>query len=185
MRIRFQVAPVSPGPRLIARVVNQDAIPADLEPVLAQGAKTTRFAGKAGQIFEGFVERQGQVVRVAQMGFDTFLLDDHGPGGITYIIPRGSDCVLGGTVDEGSEDMAADPATAAAIMARSIFFEPRLAQATVLEHKVGLRPGRPTVRLEAEQPAPGQRLIHNYGHGGAGVTLSWGCADEVARLAQV
>ena len=159
-----------------------------LAPALAESALVVNCSGLGARelVGDGSVfPIRGQVVRVAQLGLETFLLDDHGPGGITYIIPRGSDCVLGGTVDEGSEDLAADPATAEAIMARSIFFEPRLAQATVLEHKVGLRPGRPTVRLEAEQPAPGQRLIHNYGHGGAGVTLSWGCADEVARLALV
>ena len=44
-------------------------------------------------------------------------------------------------------------------------------------HRVGLRPVRPSVRLEAEG-----RVIHCYGHGGAGVTLSWGCADEVTQL---
>jgi D-amino-acid oxidase len=46
---------------------------------------------------------------------------------------------------------------------------------------VGLRPSRKEVRLEAEVIS-GRKVIHNYGHGGAGVTLSWGCADEVARM---
>jgi len=36
----------------------------------------------------------------------------------------------------------------------------------------------PPVRLEVEEVG-GRRVIHNYGHGGAGVTLSWGCAEEV------
>jgi D-amino-acid oxidase len=51
----------------------------------------------------------------------------------------------------------------------------------VLGHKVGLRPARPEVRLEVEQRQD-TRVVHCYGHGGAGVTLSWGSADEVARL---
>jgi D-amino-acid oxidase len=41
------------------------------------------------------------------------------------------------------------------------------------------------VRLEAEDYAPGKLLVHNYGHGGAGVTLSWGCADECVQLVKV
>ena len=53
-----------------------------------------------------------------------------------------------------------------------------VARARVLRHKVGLRPARPEVRLERVGD-----VIHCYGHGGAGVTLSWGCADEVAALA--
>jgi len=125
---------------------------------------------------------RGQVVRVAQVGIERFWLDDYGPNGVTYIVPRANDCILGGTADEGSEDLTPDPATAAAIIARCVALEPRLRNAEILEHKVGLRPGRPSVRLEAEQWAPGKLLIHNYGHGGAGVTLSWGCATEVLGL---
>jgi D-amino-acid oxidase len=56
---------------------------------------------------------------------------------------------------------------------------PALGQARVITERVGLRPCRPAVRLEA-QPLPGGRVLwHNYGHGGAGVTLSWGCAREL------
>jgi D-amino-acid oxidase len=56
---------------------------------------------------------------------------------------------------------------------------PELQDAPVLQHKVGLRPTRPTVRLERVG-----RVVHCYGHGGAGVTLSWGCADEVVGLVE-
>lgn len=125
---------------------------------------------------------RGQVVRVAQVGIERFWLDDYNQGGITYIVPRANDCILGGTADEGSEDLTPNAATAAAIVERCVALEPRLRDAAILEHKVGLRPGRPTVRLEAEQWARGKLLIHNYGHGGAGVTLSWGCAAEVVEL---
>jgi len=60
---------------------------------------------------------------------------------------------------------------------------PRLAGARVLRHAVGLRPARPEVRLEAETTRS-TRVVHCYGHGGAGVTLSWGCADEVVGLVE-
>ena len=56
-----------------------------------------------------------------------------------------------------------------------------LAGAPVLGHRVGLRPARRTVRLEA---VPGETgtVVHCYGHGGSGVTLAWGCADDVLAL---
>jgi D-amino-acid oxidase len=56
------------------------------------------------------------------------------------------------------------------------------APAEIVGVAVGLRPVRSAVRLEAETIAPNCLLLHNYGHGGAGVTLSWGCAAEVVRL---
>ncbi|MCK9542991.1 MAG: leucyl aminopeptidase [Novosphingobium sp.] len=68
MKIQFVEAPSEAASRIVARVVNQDSTPPDLEPVLAQAAKASRFTGKAGQLFEGFAERDGKVVRVALAG---------------------------------------------------------------------------------------------------------------------
>lgn len=125
---------------------------------------------------------RGQVVRVENPGISRFWLDDYRGGGLTYIIPRSRDCILGGTADEGSRDLTVDPETAEAIIRRCAALEPALAGARVLEHRVGLRPGRAEVRLEAESLAGGGRVVHCYGHGGAGVTLCWGCAEAVADL---
>ena len=62
--------------------------------------------------------------------------------------------------------------------------EPRLAAAPVLEHRIGLRPTRDSIRVELD--TSGQvPVVHNYGHGGAGVTCSWGCAARAADLAAV
>ncbi|HEY0153595.1 MAG TPA: FAD-dependent oxidoreductase [Longimicrobium sp.] len=126
---------------------------------------------------------RGQIVRVENPGVERFWLDEEHPGGLTYIVPRGEDCILGGTAEEGEWSTVPDPAVARAIVRRCAELEPRLAGARILEHRVGLRPGRPSVRLEAAELPGGARIIHCYGHGGAGVTLSWGCADEIAALA--
>lgn len=127
---------------------------------------------------------RGQIVRVRNPGLTRVIFDEEHPAGVTYIVPRSSDCVLGGTAVDGAWDTQPDPAVAAAILRRCVALEPRLADAPILEHKVGLRPGRPVIRLEAERLLSGVPCIHNYGHGGAGVTLSWGCAEEAAALAQ-
>ena len=67
MKITFAAA-VPANAKLIAQVCHQDELPATLEPVLAAAAKASRFAGKTGQVFDGFAERGGQVVRVALAG---------------------------------------------------------------------------------------------------------------------
>jgi leucyl aminopeptidase len=68
MRIDIAQAPQASTARFIARLAAPDAMPEGIEPVLAAGAKAARFAGKSGQIHEGFVERGGEVVRVALVG---------------------------------------------------------------------------------------------------------------------
>jgi D-amino-acid oxidase len=127
---------------------------------------------------------RGQIVRVSNPGLERFVLDEGNPEGVTYIVPRSADCVLGGTADEGEWDLEPDPETAAGILRRCTDLEPRLMDAEVLEHRVGLRPGRPEIRLEREDVAGGVPRVHNYGHGGSGITLSWGCAEETLKLVE-
>ena len=88
---------------------------------------------------------------------------------------------MGGCLILEQWDRRPDPDVAKRILARAVEVVPALRRAEVLGHRVGLRPARPAVRLEVEV-ADDRRVVHCYGHGGAGVTLSWGCADEVAAL---
>src|SRR6195952_809783 len=126
---------------------------------------------------------RGQIVRVANRGLTLSVRDEEHPGGRAYVHPRAEDVILGGTLDEDVWDTTPDPATAAAIVARCTDLVPALAHAPVLGTVAGLRPARPTVRLEPGVLADGTPVIHDYGHGGSGITLAWGCADEVARRA--
>ena len=121
---------------------------------------------------------RGQVVYLEQVGVDHWWLDGSVP---TYVVPRSHDIVVGGTDEEGEWDRRPDPGTAKLILDRAVELVPQLARARVVGHKVGLRPARPEVRLEVEETST-TRVVHCYGHGGAGVTLSWGCADDVVRL---
>ncbi|WP_126173662.1 leucyl aminopeptidase [Altericroceibacterium xinjiangense] len=68
MQISFRSAPDTASFRLVARIAEQDQLPGGLEPAAAQGASAARFTGKAGQVFETFVERDGTVVRLALVG---------------------------------------------------------------------------------------------------------------------
>lgn len=128
---------------------------------------------------------RGQVVRVRHNGYRRVLLDDFGPNALAYIVPRLHDIILGGTDEEDREDTTPDPEQTRGILQRCAALAPEFAGITeedILEVRCGLRPLRTTVRLELERPASDRMLAHNYGHGGAGVTLSWGCAAEVVEL---
>jgi D-amino-acid oxidase len=122
---------------------------------------------------------RGQVVLVEKLNLPGAVVCDDPP--LMYAIPRAHDCVFGGT-NEISDDLAPDPATSAAILSecsRTLNIEPP----TVIATRVGLRPFRKIgVRVELDRTADGRRLIHNYGHGGSGFTLSWGCAQTVLEL---
>lgn len=127
---------------------------------------------------------RGQVVVVEQVGLTAWTLAQDDPTALTYVVPRGSTVVLGGVAEEGSEVLVPDPATAQAVLARCTALVPELTGARVVAHRVGLRPARPAVRLEAGLLTDGRRVVHDYGHGGAGVTLAYGCALDVLALVE-
>jgi D-amino-acid oxidase len=124
---------------------------------------------------------RGQVVVVANPGLTEFYrAPSDGPESV-YAFPHEDVVVLGGTADEGAWDLTPDRDVTERILRDCAVACPRLKGAPIIAVRVGLRPYRPEPRLEAEDLAGGRVLWHNYGHGGAGVTLSWGCARELAR----
>lgn len=124
---------------------------------------------------------RGQHVIVDNPGLAEFFVEaPFGPAWTAYW-PYADHVVLGGIAIADDEDPEPDRAVAEQILRRCIEVEPRLGGARVRAHQVGLRPSRPSVRLEAEE-LDGARCVHNYGHGGSGVTMSWGCAREAAAL---
>jgi D-amino-acid oxidase len=115
---------------------------------------------------------RGQVLVVDKFDLAAALVHETS---LAYAIPRSNDCILGGT-NEKSDDLAPRAGDTTKILA--ICRDYLDVTGRVREVKVGLRPFRRSgVRLEAEG-----RVIHNYGHGGSGFTVSWGCAEEVAAL---
>ena len=120
---------------------------------------------------------RGQVAIVPRIeNLSCAIVCDDAP--LMYAIPRANDCLFGGTNDLSS-DLAIDPETTKRIVAECSRVL-KIDNPLVLAERVGLRPFRRSgVRLEREQLRDGRTVIHNYGHGGSGFTLSWGCAREV------
>ncbi|QFZ20176.1 NAD(P)/FAD-dependent oxidoreductase [Saccharothrix syringae] len=147
--------------------------------VVAAGLRSGGLVGD-----DGLVPVRGQVVRVANPGLTDWLIDDDNPAGLTYVVPRASDVVCGGTAERGERSVEPSPAVEGAILDRVRALVPALRGAPVLSRAVGLRPARPVVRLDRVVEG-GRAVVSCYGHGGAGVTLSWGCAADVVALLEV
>jgi len=150
--------------------LNLSALPDVDHPVVnCSGIGSRLLAGD-----HGVAPVRGQVVWVEQVGLEQWWYDAAGPA---YLLPRSRDIVVGGTEEVGDWSRTPSPDTARAILERAERLVPGISRARVLRHRVGLRPARDEVRLERVGD-----VVHCYGHGGAGVTLSWGCADEVVAL---
>ena len=160
---------------------------ANLDELAERGRVLINCTGLAARELVGDAQLypiRGQIHLVKASGFIPTILDEHNPAGLTYIIPRRDGVVVGGTVQAHDERLERDAQDSQAIWQRATRLVPQLAAAAPITERVGLRPGRATIRLEQEWLTPDCPVIHNYGHGGAGFTLSWGCAAEVLTLVQ-
>lgn len=125
---------------------------------------------------------RGQVVAVANPGINEGVSDESDADRVAYIYPRSNEVILGGARQIGNEQMVPDDDLTARILSDGARLDPRVSDVEVLDVRVGLRPGRPEVRVEAGVLGDGQPVVHNYGHSGAGFLLSWGCALDVVDL---
>ncbi len=168
------------GVPIEVRVVSSLDEAADAAPVVVHcaGLGARELAGDAS-----LRPVRGQHVVVEDPGLEGFrMTEPFGPAWAGWVA-HGGRAVLGGVAQEGDEDLAPRPADAEGILARCAALDPRLEGARVLAHEVGLRPARPAVRVEAERIG-GALVVHDYGHGGCGVGLAWGCAAEVVGLVE-
>lgn len=124
---------------------------------------------------------RGQTVLVANPGISDWVVDEDHPEGLTYVVPRRDGVVCGGIAEVGSWDTGIDADTERGIQQRAAALVPSLSGLPVLSAQAGLRPARDAVRLEVVD-GHAVPVIACYGHGGAGVTLSWGCAEAVVEL---
>lgn len=125
---------------------------------------------------------RGQVVAVANPGINEGVSDESDADRVAYIYPRSNEVILGGARQIGNEQMVPDDDLTARILSDGARLDPRVSDVEVLDVRVGLRPGRPEVRVEAGVLGDGRPVVHNYGHSGAGFLLSWGCALDVVDL---
>jgi len=119
---------------------------------------------------------RGQVGLLAPRNNMPIYLDNEKP---LYIVPRKDAIIVGGTYEEGIEKEDTEPATIERLLQNAYEAFTFLKEQNVLGSWAGLRPYRPEVRVEAEA---GTNIIHNYGHGGSGFTLAFGCAKEVTKI---
>ncbi|VDM25879.1 unnamed protein product [Toxocara canis] len=132
---------------------------------------------------------RGQVVRVKSSTIKHFFMF----GTDYYTIVKsslhfsGDRVILGGTHENDDWDRAVRSDVAKRIWQGCQNLIPQLKNAKLEGHAVGLRPARPTIRLELNTfKVHGKEVpvVHNYGHGGSGITLFYGCCLEVASLVE-
>ncbi len=127
---------------------------------------------------------KGLLVSVSAPWVKEFFNEAGTHDGRAYIFPRTNEVILGGRNEMHKEDLMIHNDEVEEVIQRCVTKMPSLKNAEVLKVSVGVRPMRMGgVRLERDETSlDGSLVIHNYGHGPYGVTLSWGCAMEVGDI---
>lgn len=125
------------------------------------------------------VPMRGQILRVKTLDIQSFVNSTEN-GALSYIIRRNTDCIIGGTDYLNDWNMNVEKSDTELILSR--FQKAELSQKNpeIIEEIVGLRPKRTKVRFSFDPHY--SNVFHNYGHGGSGFTVAWGCALELAEI---
>ncbi|GAW13131.1 hypothetical protein ANO14919_025090 [Xylariales sp. No.14919] len=115
----------------------------------------------------------------------------HSSNEIVFLVPRNDNILLIGGITEPHKwelDLTLDSPIIRRMRERCEKFLPGLKDARLdADYPLaqGLRPFRGSnVRVERELRRTGSKIVHSYGHGGAGWSLSWGCAQDTVALVE-
>nr|XP_039255766.1 D-aspartate oxidase-like [Styela clava] len=127
---------------------------------------------------------RGQVIEVYAPWIKHFFNEEDGD---VYVLPRIDNVIVGGTHTKETS-LEVDKPTSKMIFERACKMIPSLKHGKIVAERVGLRPSRPTIRMEAEtaitKSGKEYIVLHHYGHGGSGVTMHWGCAKQASDVLQ-
>lgn len=188
--------PIADMPRylgwLVARVAQlggslEQRIVTDLDAVDPTADVVVNCAGLGAAALAGDDTMQpvwGQHVLLDAPDVHEFAYEGGGSGDVLAAFAHTRGVLVGGVRRPGRNELTPDVEIARESIERAAAAFPSLAAAPILGIEVGLRPGRPSVRLEAERRGD-VTIVHDYGHDSRGVLWSWGCAAEVVKLCGV